>query len=242
MAPQGLPFAGLTRESLHDYRPQRIRAGGGTRPQLLLLEQAGKRAVMKDYRASGWLLRPLIGPWLIGREEHIYRTLAGAPGVPHLIGRLDRHALVVEHVEGRNCAKYADGELPREFFDRLRTVVETLHSRGVVHCDIKNRSNIVVADGDQPYIVDFASAFTRAGSPGLASCLAPLRRLAFDRFRTDDLRAVAKAKFFLARPTANRPAWSEADAEFAFRRDPFERLVRALRDAARWMFKLFAGP
>ncbi len=227
MSAWGSAFTDLTRSNLHDYVRRRIRPGGGTRPALLLLEDRGRRAVVKDYRPSSWLLRTLVGPWLISREARVYRVLSGTPGVPRLIGILDRHALVVEHIAGRSCADYEDGALPPEFFARLQRIVEGIHARGVVHCDLKNRSNIVVADRGRPYIVDFASAFTRGGS------LALLRRYAFDRFRNDDLRAVVKAKLLVGQ------LWNQPDADFAFRRDPPERTVRAVRDAARWLFKLF---
>ena len=229
MRPIPEAFADLTRDNLSQHLLRRLRPGGGTRPALLLLQSHGCRAVVKDYAPSGRLLRSFVGPWLIAREERIYRALQGAPGVPRLISRLDRHALVFEHIPGRSCADYADGGLPLEFFDRLKRVVEGIHARGVVHCDIKNRSNIVVADGGQPYIVDFASAFTRAGGLG------PLRRFAFERFRTDDLRAVVKAKLLVGQ------LWNEPDAHFAFRRGPLERVIRAVRDAARRTFKLIAG-
>jgi hypothetical protein len=223
------PFADLTRENMNSYLPRRLRAGGGSRPALLLVQDQGKLAVVKDYRASGWLLRASVGPWLITREARIYASLAGAPGVPRLLRVLDRHALVVAHVAGRNCAQYPDGGLPPEFFDRLQQVVEGLHARGVVHCDIKNRSNIVVADSGQPYLIDFASAFSRNGSFG------PLRRAIFERFRMDDLRAVTKARILVARVS------TDEQARFAFHRTPAERAVRAVRNAARWLFKLMAG-
>jgi len=223
------PFAGLTRTDIQRHLVRRLRAGGGTRPELLLLEDRGRPAVMKDYRTSSWLLRSLVGPWLIRREERIYQALSGLPGVPRLLGRLDRHTILVEHIQGRSCADYPDGALPLEFFDRLLRVVEGMHARGVVHCDLKNRSNIVVAEGLEPYIVDFAAAFTREGR------LAPLRRLFFERFRLDDLRAVVKARLLVGR------VGTPADAEFAFHRSPVERVVRVARDAARWLFKLLAG-
>jgi len=221
-------FSALTRENLQQHVRRRLREGGGSRPQLLLVEDQGRRAVLKDYRPSAWLLRAVIGPWLISREERIYRALQGAPGVPRLIGRLDRDALLVEHIEGRSCADYADGELPAQFFDRLMSVVQGLHERGVVHCDIKNRGNIVVTPDGRPYIVDFASAFRREGP------LAPVRRLVFERFRLDDLRGVVKARLLVGR------IWNEPDAQFAFRRGAGERAVRALRDGARWLFKLLS--
>lgn len=227
--PQSQPFTGLARENLASYVRERLRRGGGTRPELSLLEDEGRWAVVKDYRASGWMVRTFAGPWLMDREEKIYRILAGAPGVPRLLRRLDRHAIVVEHIRGRSCADYADGELPAEFFDRLREVVEGIHSRGVVHCDIKNRGNIVVNDEGEPYIVDFASAFTDTGS------LLRVRRFLFEQFRGDDLRAVMKAKILVAQ------VGSAEEAHFAFYRGPAERVVRALRNGARRVFKLLAG-
>ena len=228
MRAQGRPFEGLTRDTIQDYVVARIRSGGGTRPALLLIQDRGHHAIVKDYLPASWLLRALFGPWLIGREERIYCVLDGVPGVPRLVGRLDRHVLVVERIEGRACSEYPDGSLPREFFERLETVVDGIHARGVVHCDIKNRSNIVVTDDLDPYIVDFASAFTREGRFG------PLRRFAFERFRIDDRRAVVKARLLVGR------IWNDADERFAFHHGPAERTVRALRNGARWLFKALA--
>ncbi len=225
---EGRPFEGLTRENIHEYLVECLRAGGGTRPALLLLDDRGHRAIVKDYLPAGRLLRAVFGPWLIAREERLYRVLEGAPGVPRLIARLDRHALIVEHIEGRACSRYPDGALPAKFFERLEAVVAGIHARGVVHCDIKNRSNIVVTDQLEPYIVDFASAFTREGRFG------PLRRFAFERFRLDDRRAVVKARLLAGR------IWNDADERFAFHHGPAERAIRAIRNAGRWLFKSLA--
>ena len=222
------PFLELTRVNLPQHVSRRLRPGGGSRPELLLVEDQGQRAVLKDYRHAGWLMRVLAGPWLIGRETHIYQVLEGARGVPRLIRRLDRWALLVEHIEGRSCADYADGELPAEFFDRLHAVVEGMHARGVVHCDIKNRANIVVTADGMPHLLDFASAFARGSRLNL------LRGVAFERFRIDDLRGVMKARLLVGQ------LWNQEDAQFAFRRGPTERVVRALRDGVRWAFKMIA--
>ncbi len=118
--------------------------------------------------------------------------------------------------------------MPLDFFQRLEAVVNGIHQRGVVHCDIKNRSNIVVTEKLEPFIVDFASAFTRDGRFG------PVRRFLFERFRVDDQRAVVKARLLVGR------FWNEEDERFAFHRGPGERAVRAIRNAARRLFKLLA--
>ena len=228
MRSQNRPFADLTRETMPDFVVAHIRAGGGTRPALLLVKDEDDYGIIKDYRPASWLLRALVGPWLIGREEHIYRVLEGVAGVPRLIGRLDHQALVVQRIDGRACSEYPDGSLPLEFFQRLEAVVEGIHARGVVHCDIKNRSNIVVTEDLDPYIVDFASAFTREGRFGL------LRRFAFERFRIDDQRAVVKARLLVGR------IWNEADERFAFHHGPGERAIRAVRNGARRLLKALA--
>lgn len=222
------PFAGLTRDNLEHYMLRHLRPGGGTRPALLLIEDRGNRGIVKDYAVCGWLLRTLVGPWLIGREERIYEALCGVDGVPSLLGRLDSQALVVEHVAGRACSDYPDGSLPLEFFQRLQRVVDDIHQRGVVHCDLKNRSNIVVTEDLRPYIVDFASAFSREGRCGF------LRQFAFERFRHDDQRAVVKARLLVGR------IWNDEDERFAFHHGLAERVVRAARNAVRRLFKLIA--
>ncbi len=219
-------FQGLSRDTIEQYLVSNLRPGGGTRPALLLIEDRGKRAIVKDYRASGWLLRRVFGPWLIAREERIYLRLSGAPGIPNVIGKLDRHALVVEFVRGRAASECPEGSLPPDFFERLSAVVNSLHERGVVHCDLKNRSNIVVGDGNVPYIVDFASAFTYSGALG------PLRRLVFRCFQVDDRRAVIKARMLVG------GIRSDEDEQFVRQRSGPERVVRAIRNGARWMFQL----
>jgi hypothetical protein len=174
------------------------------------------------------LLSAFVGRWLIDCEERIYRTLDGAEGVPSPLGRLDAQALVIEHIGGRACSDCPDGSLSPEFFQRLQHVVESIRARGVVHCDIKNRSNVVVTEDLRPYIIDFASAFTRKGRCGR------LRRFALDRLRHDDQRAVVKARLLVGR------IWNEEDERFACHHGPAERAVRAVRKTARRLLKLMA--
>jgi tRNA A-37 threonylcarbamoyl transferase component Bud32 len=202
----------VTREAVERSPSTELRPATAARARLLQVEVAGQQLVVKDYRPCGWLMREVVGPWLIAREARTYRMLAGCLGVPRLVGRLDRQALAVEHIAGRNAQEYVDGTLPPEFFARLQQVVEAIHARGVVHCDLKNRRNIVVAEGYQPYLVDFTTAL--------------------DRFALDDRRAVVKARLQVGK------MGNEDDRKFAFHRSPGERAVRWVRDGLRRAFKL----
>lgn len=220
----------LTRDNLEQHVREELRSANPHRPRLALVEADGTRAVVKDYLPCGWLLRSWFGPWLLGREERIYRSLEGCPGVPRLLGRVDRHALAVEHIPGRNAGEYADGTLPPEFFTRLQEVVDAIHARGVVHCDLKNRRNVVVAEGYYPYLVDFSTAFARAGRFAL------VRRFAYRQFLLDDQKAVVKARLQVGK------VGSQTEREFVFRRGAAERAVRWVRNGLRKSFKLISGP
>ncbi len=117
---------------------------------------------------------------------------------------------------------------PAEFFDYFQEVVDAIHARGVVHCDLKNRRNVVVGEGYRPYLVDFTTAFSRGGPLSL------FRNHAYRRFLLDDQKAVVKAKLQVGK------MYSPEDAAFAFRRSPGERVIRRLRDGLRWSFKLLS--
>jgi len=218
----------LSRETIERTQRVEVRSAASYRPRLVRIEVGDRPAMVKDYRPCGWFLRALGGPWLVGREVRIYRALAGCPGVPRLLGQIDRHAFAVEYIPGRNAAEYADGTLPPEFFQHLQEVVNAIHAHGVVHCDLKNRRNIVVGEGYHPYLVDFSAAFGRRGRFQL------LRGYAYRRFLLDDEKAVVKARLQVGK------MWNAADAEFAFRRGPGERLIRRIRDGLRWAFKLLS--
>ncbi len=217
----------ITREQVEQSAGEELRSATSGRARLLRVELEGAPVVVKDYLPCGWLMRT-VGAWLLRREVRIYRALAGCPGIPRLVGEVDRYALALEYLPGRNAGEYADGTLPREFFTRLEEVVEAMHARGVVHCDLKNRNNIIVGEGERPYLVDFTTAFRRAGRGGF------LRRYAYERFLLDDRRAVVKARLQVGQ------FWNEADAAFAFHRSPGERAIRRIRNGLRWAFKLLA--
>lgn len=50
------------------------------------------------------------------------------------------------------------GKLPRTFMSELRSAVSSMHQRGVVHLDLRHRSNVLADANGQPVLIDFASA------------------------------------------------------------------------------------
>jgi len=161
-----------------------------------VLVRDGERAfVLKDFSARAPWLRATLGRWLIARELRAYRALAGHPDVPRLFGRLDAYGFAVEHRPGRRLSRQRAAELPPDFLARLERAVREMHARGVVHLDLRHRSNVLVDEAGAPVLIDFASAV----------CLRPGRwpdRILLRWLARLDERALAKWRAKLAQPPA----------------------------------------
>jgi len=196
-----------------------------TRPALWLADAAGRRAIIKDYRSCGALMR-FFGRLLVRRERALYALLSGLPGIPRCYGLIGRHCLAIEYIPGKDCLRFRRGELPGEFFERLERLVDELHRRGIAHCDLKHRENIVVAPDFRPYVVDFAAALPRGGRWNIA------QRWAFRLFVADDLKALVKIRHYLAADGVREEQWRKVAV-----RSPSERLVRRVRDRLRGLLR-----
>ncbi len=156
---------------------------------------------MKDFAARAPWLRATLGRWLIARELRAYAALAEHPNVPRLLGRIDAYAFAVEHRPGRRLSRQRAAELPADFLAQLDVAVRGLHRRGVVHLDLRHRSNVLVDARGAPVLIDFASAV----------CLAPDRwpqRWLLRALARIDEAALAKWRAKLGPPRAADPARS----------------------------------
>jgi serine/threonine protein kinase len=167
--------------------PSRTRAllhrGRARNPDVLLVATDDGLAVVKDFAQRGAFVRRWVAPWLNRREIRAYETLAGHPAVPRLLGRVDALAFVLEHRPGRRMSRRLAGTLPAGFIDRLAAAVDAMHARGVVHLDLRHRSNVLVDDRGDPVLIDFASALVLAPGSALARVLARLDRNAVEKWR-----------------------------------------------------------
>ncbi len=131
--------------------------GGFLSPAVSVVEHEGRPAVLKDYRRKNAVTRGLLAPALVRREFSVLRHLEGIPGIPRAYAILERRALLLEYVEGKTLGKFKAGDLPDRVFERLCATVRAMHGRGVVHLDLRQKKNILVA-GDRPWLLDFANA------------------------------------------------------------------------------------
>jgi serine/threonine protein kinase len=138
-------------------------------------------------------VKTLYGRWVTGREVKAYRILAGLPAVPAFLGCLDPLAFALEYRPGTQMSRSLAGRLPEGFMGELRAAVREMHTRGVVHLDLRHRSNLLADSDGHPVLIDFGSAlFLRPGSL-LSRILSPiLARIDWSAVRKWEVRVAPK--------------------------------------------------
>jgi len=180
----------LTRAALERAPKRVLKPGGPTKADVSVAELGGVEVVVKDFAHKAWWVR-WIGRLQIDRECGAYGWLGPTSGVPRLVGRIDRHALALEHIAGRQIA-FCQDRFTRgpALFPRLQEVLRGIHAKGLVHFDLRGSENVLVTEDDALYVIDFAGAvWMRPG--GLA------HRLFFRRLRRVDESALLKWKGLL---------------------------------------------
>lgn len=207
-----------------------LRKGNATRPLVWSLEWGKKRYVVKDYSFhKGWF-RELIGRFLIYREVKALRRLQGIEGVPKFVCWLSPYRIVTEEIDGITLEEYEKKKnLGLDFFEALRDLLEKIHSRGVVHCDLKRAANILVTRHGMPAVLDFSSAIFETEFPLF---LRPI----YLRFREDDEAAIVKYKL-----RAHPEAVTAQEKVRYLKKGRLELLVRRVRDCFRVILKEMAA-
>jgi serine/threonine protein kinase len=147
--------------------------GARANPDVLCVRDDSCVCVVKDYAPRGALARRL-APWLVGRELRAYRRLEGHPAVPRVLARLDDLAFAIEYRPGEILGPALAAWLPASFVPELREAVRQMHARGVVHLDLRHRSNALADAEGHPVLIDFASALCFAPGGVAARTLLPL--------------------------------------------------------------------
>jgi hypothetical protein len=200
--PAGPPANALSRERIGAQVVRVLEAGSRRDPVVSLVSDGERSFVVKDFKPRGWLVRGILGPFLVWRELRAYRALAGHPDVPRLIGRIDARAFAVEYRPGQKMSRRLAGTLPADFLPRLEKAIREMHARGVAHLDLRHRSNVLADAAGRPVLIDFASALCFRPGSLAARWLLPL-------FAWFDLRALEK---WSARLGAAAPARAQEEA------------------------------
>lgn len=158
----------LTRADLRSATTGYIKKGAWNKADVLRVVHGGRTYAVKDYAAKGALVR-WAGALQLRREVRAYARLDGVEGVPRFFGAIDAHAIAMECVEGIRLPKFhhRHGGVPR-VAERLRSLMDAVHGRGVIHGDLRSRDNFLVTPSGALYLIDFSSAavFEPAGWRG----------------------------------------------------------------------------
>lgn len=223
-------FEALRLSDLPQVRIDTLREPSSTRPAIWVVEENGIKAVVKDYSVNGFFYRNVIGRFLVWREDKAYRRLRGLEGIPTLYRVIDGLALITEKIPGKNVERLEKkARLSADFFEDLKALVESIHQRGVAHCDLKRAPNILQGDDGGAYIVDWSAAISEREF----QCF-PLN-LIYKRFLLDDFNAIIKVQL------RHCPEEISPEEKRRYqRRSGAERLVRAVRDRFRDLLKRMA--
>ena len=149
----------LSLTELREHTVATYRKGGGTRPDVLLLDIDGKKVVLKDHAACDRWFAYMLCPLLAQREARVLRRLRGIPEVPGLIRRAGRSAILIEQALGTKMVR-SDEIGWALFFERLSELVAAIHAHGIAHCDLRSRNNVLIEEQGAPCIVDFVEGFS----------------------------------------------------------------------------------
>lgn len=170
-----------------DFRSSELLMRGNLfgKPDLNRVKVGERILMVKDVKNKHFFFRWTLGLWLIQKEWKVYSRLNGIEGIPRAIERIDRFAFTIEYVPGVPIRR---GEgLPPSFFSDLERVLQEVHSRGIVHLDLRHKGNILISKEGKPYIIDFNSSFS-FGEKGFS------RRFLFPALRWVDYGGLLKLK------------------------------------------------
>ena len=151
--------------------------GKWRKADILLVETERGKAVVKDFSRKILPVR-WYGRWQIRREASIYRRLSGIGGVPRYFGRIGKNAMAIEFIRGERISQWKKRDLPPALFARLWDLIAEIHSRGVVHIDLRKRDNILINAAGEVFVIDFNASFRfQPGSRGERWLFPALRKI-----------------------------------------------------------------
>ena len=178
--------------SLHELRAHSVhtfRQGGGSRPDVLLIDIDGQRAVLKDHGSTDKPFATLLGPILNWRECKALSKLDTLECVPNLLHAPDRRSFLMTYHKSEQITRLENIQ-PNwpDFFEELSLAINRMHQAGVSHNDLRNASNILITSDGKPILVDLVGCFCQGSSWNLP------KQWVFDKFRQVDLSAITKLK------------------------------------------------
>ena len=151
-------FLQYSLEELRKSAVEAFRTGQGTRPDVLLIEVDGKRAILKDQNACDRWFAMLIGPLLCWREARALQRLKAISGVPQLLTKPDARSLLMEYVDVEQAIKTQQAQDWQAWFNKLEELIQRMHKAGIAHGDLRSPGNVLIDKQGNPVLVDFVAS------------------------------------------------------------------------------------
>lgn len=174
---------------LRQHAIQKFREGGGSRPDVLLIEINGEHAVLKDQGSADKWFATLLGPLLNWRECKALKKLETLECIPNLLAVPTKRSFLMSYHESEQITRL-DKFTPEwpDFFEKLQAAISQMHELGVAHNDLRNPTNTLVMPNGEPILVDLVACYCQSGKWNLPN------QWLFKKFCQVDLSAVTKIK------------------------------------------------
>lgn len=184
-----LDWSQYTLTQLHENAIHTFREGGGSRPDVLLVEIEGHQAVLKDQNNADYLFALLIGPILTWRECKALKKLASIKCIPDLLHRPTSRSFLMSYHPSEQITHLSKitADWP-SFFQKLETSINLMHAAGVAHNDLRNPTNTLITQSGDPILVDLVAAFCQGKKWNV------LNQWIFNKFCQVDKSAITKLK------------------------------------------------
>jgi len=180
-------------QELRKHATTTFREGGGSRPDVLLIEINEHKAVLKDQNGADELFAKVLGPVLTWRECKALHKLADVDCIPNLLSRPSKRAFLMSYHESEQITRL-QGSSPDwpVFFNKLEQAIREIHAAGVAHNDLRNPTNTLITPQGEPILVDLVACFCQGNQWNFVN------QWLFNKFTQVDLSAITKIKNRLA--------------------------------------------
>ncbi len=160
------PGKTFTREEFERAERTLLSQGRWPKATVWRVHLQGEDWIVKDFSSRSLLTRVLVGATLVRREARALGRLDGLPGVPPGGFRIDRYALAYRFTPGRPLSSIRGRDQPAALFPALERTLRAIHARGIIHLDVRNRRNVLLADSGDVLLIDFESYLDTRHWPG----------------------------------------------------------------------------
>lgn len=191
-------WSNYTLEQLKANATRTFREGGGSRPDVLLIEIDGHKAVLKDQSGADKMFALVVGPILNWRECKALKKLAHVSCIPDLLSQPSRRSFLMSYHESEQITRL-DKFTPDwpTFFAKFTNAINEMHLAGVAHNDLRNPTNTLVTPDGEPILVDLVACFCQGPAWNLPN------QWLFSKFSQVDLSAITKIKAKVAKELIN---------------------------------------